>query len=247
MCAMPSRCVFGIVTPSVNTCVQPEFEAMRPQGVSHQIARMQMKNLTIHDDNDFLSVVRAIDQAVEPAVDRVIKAKPDHLIVGVSIEAVWGGLKGAEALRKRIEDRSSLPVTLAAEALIAAVRAFDIDGPIAVLAPYRPPGMEQVRNFFAECGMPLLRTRSLPHDTSLELAHFSKAQLVSALRALDGPDLAGIVQFGANVAMAELAGEAEHWLGKPVIAVNTATYWHALRSRKINDRITGFGRLLQVH
>jgi maleate isomerase len=29
-----------------------------------------------------------------------------------------------------------------------------------------------------------------------------------------------------------------------VIGFNTATYWHALRSRNINDRKPGFGRLL---
>jgi maleate isomerase len=70
---------------------------------------------------------------------------------------------------------------------------------------------------------------------------------VRALRELDGPDIAGIVQFGANVAMAQLAGEAEHWLGKPVVAVNTATYWHALRSIGVADRIPGFGRLLDLY
>jgi len=44
--------------------------------------------------------------------------------------------------------------------------------------------------------------------------------------------------------MSRLAGEAERWLGKPVIAINTATYWHALRANGINDKIQGFGRLL---
>jgi maleate isomerase len=44
--------------------------------------------------------------------------------------------------------------------------------------------------------------------------------------------------------MVRLAGEAEQWLGKPVIAINTATYWHALRANGIDDRMSGFGRLL---
>ena len=38
--------------------------------------------------------------------------------------------------------------------------------------------------------------------------------------------------------------EAERWLGKPVIAINTATYWHALRNNGIEDKVPGFGRLL---
>ena len=34
------------------------------------------------------------------------------------------------------------------------------------------------------------------------------------------------------------------WLGKPVIALNAATYWHALRECGITNKVQGFGRLL---
>jgi maleate isomerase len=44
--------------------------------------------------------------------------------------------------------------------------------------------------------------------------------------------------------MARLAAIAELWLQKPVIAINTATYWWALRSNGIADRLPGFGALL---
>jgi maleate isomerase len=45
--------------------------------------------------------------------------------------------------------------------------------------------------------------------------------------------------------MVRLAAAAEMWLGKPVIAINTATYWHALRQNGILDKIPGLGRLLE--
>jgi maleate isomerase len=47
--------------------------------------------------------------------------------------------------------------------------------------------------------------------------------------------------------MVRLAAAAELWLGKPVIAINTATYWHALRANGIREPIAGFGRLLEEH
>jgi maleate isomerase len=34
---------------------------------------------------------------------------------------------------------------------------------------------------------------------------------------------------------------------KPVIAINTAIYWNALRSNGIEDKIAGFGPLLERH
>lgn len=49
---------------------------------------------------------------------------------------------------------------------------------------------------------------------------------------------------GTNLPMVRVAAVAEAWLSKPVIALNTASYWHALRANGINDKIYGFGRLL---
>jgi maleate isomerase len=61
----------------------------------------------------------------------------------------------------------------------------------------------------------------------------------------NGRDVDAIVQVGTNLSMVRLAAAAEMWLGKPVIAINSATYWHALRANKIMDQIPGLGRLLE--
>jgi len=61
----------------------------------------------------------------------------------------------------------------------------------------------------------------------------------------NGRDVDAIIQVGTNLSMVRLAAAAEVWLGKPVIAINTATYWHALRQNGITDKIPGLGRLLE--
>jgi maleate isomerase len=55
------------------------------------------------------------------------------------------------------------------------------------------------------------------------------------------------VQVGTNLSMIRLAAAAELFLGKPVIAINTATYWHALRRNGIKDRLEGFGALMEEY
>jgi maleate isomerase len=47
--------------------------------------------------------------------------------------------------------------------------------------------------------------------------------------------------------MVRLADEAERWLGKPVLAINAVTLWHALRASGIADQRRGFGSLLRDH
>ena len=45
--------------------------------------------------------------------------------------------------------------------------------------------------------------------------------------------------------MVNLAGEAERWLGKPVLAINAVIWWMALRENGIEDKLYGFGSLLR--
>lgn len=45
--------------------------------------------------------------------------------------------------------------------------------------------------------------------------------------------------------MIRFAAAAEMYLGKPVIAINTATYWNALRQNGISDQVAGYGRLME--
>ena len=76
------------------------------------------------------------------------------------------------------------------------------------------------------------------------IAHTSEAALRDAITEVDGPEVDAIVQVGPNLPMARVAAAAEFWLGKPVVALNTATCWHALRQCGIEDKVRGFGRLL---
>ncbi len=79
------------------------------------------------------------------------------------------------------------------------------------------------------------------------IAHESKARLRDAIIQVNRGKVDAIVQVGTNLAMAEVAAMAEFWLDKPVIAINTATYWYALRQYGIKDKVQGFGSLLAEH
>src|SRR3954462_3772969 len=85
------RKVFGVITPSINTCVQPEYDSMRPAGVTNQVAGNQGSDVNVQSDDDFAQVVKDLTASIEPAIDQGITCWPDHLILGISALAVWGG------------------------------------------------------------------------------------------------------------------------------------------------------------
>jgi maleate isomerase len=240
------RATFGVVTPSPNRVVQPEYDGMRPVGVTNHLARMAFSVPPVANDGEFRHLVHLIDQALEPAIDRVMTATPSHLIIGVSVEAVWNGLAGAQALRERVRARSGIDCTTAAEAVPAALQAVGAGSRIAVISPYTQSGNDAVVRFFAECGIEVVRILTIVRDgPPKRFSEITPDEIRRTLIAVDGPDASAIVQFGANVPMAALVPGAEFWLAKPVIAVNTATYWHALRSRGIMDKVPGWGQLLE--
>jgi maleate isomerase len=241
------RMKFGVVTPSTNTMVQPHFDAMRPDGVTNHVSRMHIPDQPIESDDDFNALIGRIDVALEDAIDRVMTCRPDHLILGISAESIWGGgLAPARKIEARIKARAGtdIPVTQAADALPAALAAYGGIKRIAIVCPYFPVAIPHLEAFAEETGYTLVRTKCLACDSPVTIGHVTEATLREAVLEIDGDDIDAIVQFGANLAFAYVGAEAERWLRKPVIPVMTATYWHALRASGIDDSVAGHGRLL---
>ena len=106
--ALGWRMKFGVIAPSTNTVVQPEFDMMRPRGVTNHFARIHIPNDPLRSDADFERLIETVDRELLAAVDRVMTCEPGHLIMGMSSETFWGGLDGSERLRERIEARAGV-------------------------------------------------------------------------------------------------------------------------------------------
>jgi maleate isomerase len=243
------RRLYGVVTPSTNTVVQPEYDDMRPKGVTNHIARMHIPDDPVRSDADFDELIRRIDVALEAAVDRVMTCRPHHLILGISAESIWGGGSApSKKIAARIRARAGdIPITQAADAVPAALKALGVKKRIGLVTPYFPTAEKHLRAFFDECGYEIAKAVHLSCTSPVLIAHVSRETLFAAIDDVNGLDVDAIVQFGANLPMGQVAVEAETVLGKPVIAVNTATYWHALRTGGITDKMAGKGRLLAEH
>src|SRR4029079_9311995 len=99
------RLAFGITTPSTNTVVQPEYDDMRPEGVTNHIARMVIADNPVRADPDVETQREDINSSLEDAVDRVMDAKPNAFILGISALSVWGGTpEWGEELKPRVRE-----------------------------------------------------------------------------------------------------------------------------------------------
>ena len=104
-----------------------------------------------------------------------------------------------------------------------------------------------MHKFFTDCGFEVVTLKGLKCASPQLIAHTSERELRDAIIEVNDPSVEAIVQVGTNLAMARVAGIAEFWLDKPVIAINTATYWWSLRQAGIDDKVAGWGSLLMEH
>ena len=236
---------FGVLGPSTNTVVQPEFDDMRPDGVTNHYSRIYTENATAVSNETFMAGTQAISDKVLDAVGSVMTCSPDYLVMGMSAITFYGGDKGADEFQAKVEGSAGVGVSIGSHSTTAALRAYGGIKNIAFLSPYFPAANEQVQKYFEDSGFEIVRDVCLKCPSWIAIAEVPSDTLRTVLDELNGPDVDALVQVGTNLSMARLAAETEQSLGKPVIAINTATYWHALRNNGITDKVAGFGRLLE--
>jgi len=236
---------FGVLAPSTNTVVEPDFNDLRPAGVTNHLSRILTPNVKGLSNETFRAGIATISDSVMDAIKSVMTCEPDHLVMGMSGITFLGGLKGADAFVRQVEEVTGVAISVGSHAAAAALRAYGGVSRLAILSPYWPVMNEEVKRYFTEAGFQVVRDHAMQVTSWVGIAAVTPAQCRDALQRLDGDDVDAILQVGTNLSMLRVAAAAELWLGKPVVAINAATYWHALRRNDIREPIAGFGRLLE--
>jgi len=239
------RKLLGVIAPSTNTTVQPDMERMRPVGVTNHFSRIFVEDPVALSNEDFIAGTTLIAENTMDAVRSVMTCRPDYLVLGMSAITFYGGVKGGEAFKQQVQDVAGVGASTGSESVVAALRAYGGIKTVSFVSPYYPVANAEVRNYFEESGFTVLRDTPLQCKRWTDIAKVTPERLDEVIAYLDGPDVDAIVQVGTNLSMVDVATKYERQLGKPVIAINTATYWHGLRACGIADKVSGVGRLLE--
>jgi maleate isomerase len=229
---LANRAVFGVIIPSTNTVVEDEYNLLRVPGVSFHAGRILIRNEALDSDGTFEQFLEDLRRELVAAVENVVTAKPDHLVMGMSAETFWGGVAGNERFETWIRELSGLRVTTGASACRAALGALGARR-IGVITPYQPVGDEQVRGFFTEMGFDVRSIEGMKCPTATAIADVEPDAIRQAFLRVNDSDVDALVQAGTNLAAVR------------VVAINAATVWHAYRSNEITDHVVGYGSLFE--
>ncbi|KAF9889831.1 hypothetical protein FE257_006921 [Aspergillus nanangensis] len=242
---LANRAQFGLILPSTNTSVEAEFNQMLVPGVSWHSGRIFVTNPDLSSSSTMISFLSDLRTQIQTAVQSVLHAKVDYLVMGMSAETFWGGSTGADKFVEFMGTLSGgLGVTSGAAACKAVVDTYRVKR-IGIITPYQPVGDQQVVDFFTQIGCKVVAIYGMKCASATSIADVTGEEIKDAFSRVDGPEVELLLQAGTNLCAAKAAAEFELEVGKPVVAINAATVWHAYRAVGIRDQIQGWGGLLE--
>lgn len=243
------RAKLGVLVPSTNTVVQPEYQSVTPLGVTNHTARIASRRRPTDSEEAYREAMREGAVGTEDVIDQVVPSAPDLILLGHSIDSFQGGVEGAVSFQKRLSEHAVIAEVLVPSlALKKALEVLGVEeGRISVLTPYLPPGGEQAASFLEDSGFRVVKVMNLSCPTPLSIAAVTETENRANIAELNSDEVDAVVQVGTNMPFQRIAAEAELFLGKPVLSINTATYWHGLRHLGINDQFAGYGELFEKH
>ncbi len=152
---------FGVLGPSTNTIVQPDFDDMRPRGVTNHYSRIYTPNANAVSNESFRAGAETIASNVLDAVRSVMTCAPDYLVMGMSAVTFFDGAKGADAFVDKVEEEAGVKISVGSHACTAALNAYGGVKRIAVLSPYWPVMNTEVARYFGDMGFESVRDIAL--------------------------------------------------------------------------------------
>jgi len=242
---------FAVLVPSTNTAVETEYHRMCPEGIVLATRGCVIPPFSVKTEEDFVNMVKAIGEATEQGLRDALTCQPDHVIFGYSAETFWDGKERSDREFAKYntiaQEAGGCQITFGAQAILDALACYPQVKRLSVISPYMPVGDQQVVKFLGDIGYEVVHIKGHCSDSPVTIAHESIAKTRDLVRQVNDAGVDAILQAGTNLYFVELAAQLEKELGKPVLAINAITFWHALRSNGIPDRIRGFGSLLAEH
>ena len=227
------RAIIGVMTPAMNTVVQPELELLCPPGVTNQMQRFRLGGDTVSDD------------VVEEA-EKLMDCGPAALAIGLTTDAGPGGVAKLAARCADVAAATGVPVFNASEADHAGLKAFGAQK-IAIVTPFNAEVDQVVKANAEEAGFDVVAIKGTEAPSLPAICETPIDDIKAVFAAVAQSDCDAILQVGTALPVVAIIEELEAELGKPIVACNAAVYWQALRAIGISDKMQGYGRLFSEH
>ena len=231
----------GAIAPSTNTIAGPELSYLCPTGVSINFSDIALPRDFARAGADFTSIASALRENLDDCIDRVANREP-HIVILAVDEDIATGDRIDNSFAEHLKARIAVPIIDPLTAIAAAVKVLESHN-IALISPYSREQHKTLIHHFKRLDIPVVKDRPLNCPDLPSQARLSyKTLRYEAMELASGAD--AIVQLGPNLALGRVSEAIENDTGVPVIAINQALLWCAIRTLGVTDKIPGVGELL---
>jgi len=225
----------GLLVPSSNTTMEPEFYRMAPPEVSIHTARMRLEETTAE------KLIEMAEYA-EIASALLATAEVDVIVYGCTTGSLVGGVEWEERLVQRIEGETGIPTLSTSGAIVDALKALKV-GNVAVATPYTDDLNRLERGFLESHGVEVAAIRGLGLVRNVDIGRTGGEAVEELVRSVAGGADAVFISC-TNLPTIDLIELLEAELLRPVVTSNQASLWAALRGCGF-PAVEGYGALLR--
>jgi len=229
------RLRIGLLVPSSNTTIEPDFHRMAPEGVSVHTARMRLDEVTPD------GLIRMADDA-ERGAALLATAGVDIIVYGCTTGSLVGGVKWEESLVRSIHENTGVRAMSTSGAVVEALRVLSARR-VCVATPYTDVLNRLETEFLEDHGFHVAAIEGLRLVNNLEIGRVERGVIEGLVEAVAG-EADTIFVSCTNLPAIDLIDGLERRHGRPVVTSNQASIWAALRDSGVKE-ITGYGELLR--
>lgn len=228
------RGVFAVMIPRQNSNMQPEYQAMCPDGVSNQMYRFDVSDQT------------RVPDALVCEVAHTLGCWPDMVVCGNAVEMRDWSIAKHQHYREQIAEQiPDKPFVTATDACEAALRTIGSKR-LAMLSPMTSTLAKSATDYYEELGFEVPYSTWLQAGESIDIVNISQEAVDSAFDRLDHLDVDTFLHIGGALGILDKIDNLEERLGRPVISICAATYWYALRKHGITDPLDRGGKITRM-
>ena len=227
----------GLLVPSSNTTVEPEFYRALPPDVSLHVGRLPIEHVTPD------RVAEMIDP-LETEARKLASANVDVIVLGAAAPSFLKGRGYDREVAARIEQATGKPATTASTALLASLEALGVRR-IALGSAYSKKVNDIAIGFLTANGIEVVGTECLGLVDNLEIGRLDVESAYEVGRRVDSPQAQAVTFLCTNWQSMAIIDRLEREIGKPVLSSTQFSVWAALKKVGYAKGIPGYGRLLR--
>lgn len=231
------RARLGVVIPSLNAVSEPEFAMVVPDGVTCHYQRFAFTG-------GGLDILKSLKDLVLSAAEQTLHIYPSALGMCCTAGSFAGGKGWDEEIIYQLKNKTGLPATTASTSVLEAFRKLGVKK-ISVAVPYLEEIARREKEFLEDNDIEVANMKWLNKD-GFEMYEVPYEVTYRLAKEVDSPKAEAMFISCVALPTVGLINKLEGDIGKPVVTSNQAFIWRLLRLSNINEKIEGFGRLLNI-